>query len=110
MNTIKLTAMVQFNILTCFVTLSIAFITLASGQEENDRPRSDQKSLMIVFDTTGSMSRDLEQLRLGANDIVNNFASREDNPIFNYILSLFNDPCKLIVHNLRKLSIKTLSV
>jgi hypothetical protein len=60
----------------------------------DDRPRRDQKSLLIVFDTTGSMDSDLVEMKTGAQDIVNNFAKRSDQPIFNYVLSLFNDPGK----------------
>lgn len=59
-----------------------------------DRPRPDQKSLLIVFDKTSSMASDLAQLRKGALEIVTNFSTREDNPIFNYILQLFDDPSK----------------
>lgn len=68
--------------------------TFQSPNDENwnERPRSDQKSLLIIFDTTGSMATDLAQLKQGAIDIVNNFASRKDQPIYNYVLSLFNDP------------------
>lgn len=69
----------------------------ADSMDWNDRPRRDQKSLLIVFDTTQSMDRDLEQLRYGATDIVNNFAVRKDQPIYNYVLSLFNDPGKFHV-------------
>ena len=65
----------------------------------NERPGRDQKSLLIVFDTSGSMNKDLEQLRGGAQDIVNLFASRKDQPIYNYVLSLFNDPCKFWWNN-----------
>ena len=60
--------------------------------EWNDRARPDQKSLLIVFDTTGSMSSDLEQLKNGAKDIVRTFSAKSSDPIFNYVLSLFNDP------------------
>lgn len=63
-----------------------------SGADWNDRPAPDQKSLVIVFDTTGSMSNDLAQLRGGAEDIVNTFSMKDNNPIYNYVLSLFNDP------------------
>ena len=62
--------------------------------EWNDRARPDQKSLLIVFDTTGSMSRDLNQLKNGAKDIVKAFSAKTNDPIFNYVLSLFNDPSK----------------
>lgn len=60
-----------------------------------DRPRPDQKSLLIVFDATISMNPDLAQLREGAQEIVTKFASREDNPIYNYILSVYRDPGRL---------------
>lgn len=59
-----------------------------------DRPRSDQKSLLIVFDATGSMHDDLEQLRAGAREIINEMSARSDNPVFNYILVVFRDPSK----------------
>lgn len=64
----------------------------SSQDNSNDRPRPDQKSLMIVFDTTGSMGDDLVYMREGARTVVNSFSSREDNSIFNYVLSLFNNP------------------
>lgn len=60
----------------------------------NDRPRPRQRSLMIIFDGTKSMTNDLEQLRLAAKQIVNELSMRQDNPIFNYILVIFRDPCK----------------
>lgn len=86
--------MVQLSVFPWIAVLTVVFIRLTSGQNLDERAGSDQKSLMIVFDMTSSMASDLTQLRLGANDIVNDFASRNDTPIFNYILSLFDDPCK----------------
>lgn len=59
-----------------------------------DRPRPDQKSLLIVFDATGSMHDDLEQLRAGAQEIITEFSAREDNPIYNYVLVVYRDPSK----------------
>lgn len=61
----------------------------------NDRARPDQKSLLIAFDTTGSMAADLQQLQSGAEDIVRTFSEKPNDPIYNYVLSLFNDPCEL---------------
>lgn len=58
----------------------------------DDGPRSDQASLLIVFDGTGSMHADLNQLRGAALKIVNDLAEKESNPIYNYILSVFRDP------------------
>lgn len=57
-----------------------------------DRPRPDQRSLLIVFDATGSMHDDLEQLRSGAQQIVNELSARVDNPIYNYVLVVYRDP------------------
>lgn len=59
-----------------------------------DRPRPDQRSLLIIFDATGSMHDDLEQLRIGAQEIVNELSAREDNPIYNYVLVVYRDPSK----------------
>jgi len=38
------------------------------------------------------MGTDLEQLKTGVKEIVNDLSSRKDNPIYNYILVAFNDP------------------
>jgi hypothetical protein len=51
-----------------------------------------KKSLVIVFDTTGSMEDDLKDLRSAAVDITELLRKHPDNPIGNYILSKFNDP------------------
>lgn len=69
----------------------------APGDNRNDykdRPRPDQKSLLIVFDATGSMHDDLEQLRAGAQEIVTELSARQDNPIYNYVLVVYRDPSK----------------
>lgn len=55
-------------------------------------PSSNQTSLIIAFDSTGSMSRDLIELRAAALEIIDDFSSRAHNPIYNYILTFFNDP------------------
>lgn len=61
-------------------------------KDYTNRPRPDQRSLLIIFDATGSMSTDLMQLRGAAQEIINTFSSRENNPIYNYVLSIFRDP------------------
>jgi hypothetical protein len=66
-----------------------------SRKDYKDRPRHDQKSLLIVFDATGSMHDDLEQLRLGAQEIISELSARDDNPIYNYVLVVYRDPSKL---------------
>lgn len=63
-------------------------------KDYTDRARPDQRSLLIVFDATGSMHDDLEQLRAGAQEIVTELSAREDNPIFNYVLVVYRDPSK----------------
>lgn len=65
-----------------------------SRNDYRDRPRPDQRSLLIVFDGTGSMADDLQQLRAGAQEIVNELSAREDNPIYNYVLVVYRDPGK----------------
>lgn len=57
-------------------------------------PNPGQTSLMIAFDSTASMGDDLAQLRAAALEIVDDFYARADNPIYNYILTFFNDPCE----------------
>ncbi|XP_070501615.1 hemicentin-1-like [Chironomus tepperi] len=57
-----------------------------------NQPKPDQKSLLLIFDTSGSMGGDLAQLKVGAKEIVRDLSSRADNPIFNYVLVAFNDP------------------
>ena len=53
---------------------------------------SNQKSLLIIFDGTASMSRDLAQLRAAAKKIVVDIAAQKDKPIFNYVLDVYRDP------------------
>lgn len=50
-----------------------------------------QKSLIIVFDGTGSMSGDLKQLQQATAEIITYFASQKSNPIYNYVLVVFKD-------------------
>ncbi|CAO1415300.1 unnamed protein product [Diamesa serratosioi] len=66
---------------------------ISSGQDSRDATaRPDQRSLLIIFDGTGSMGADLAQLKSAAQEIINEFSQRIDNPIFNYILVVFRDP------------------
>lgn len=71
-----------------------------SATFEKLRPKP-KTSLSIIFDNTGSMSDDLDNLRRGAIQILDKFNSYGDkNPIENYILSVFNDP-DVYVHETR---------
>lgn len=53
-----------------------------------------KRSLVIVFDTTWSMTDDLQELRWGAAQIVKEMLKKEQNPIYNYVFAPFNDPCE----------------
>lgn len=55
-------------------------------------PRSDQKSLVIVFDATGSMQDSLDVLRNSARNIIDIFSSWKHSPIYNFIFVPFRDP------------------
>ncbi|XP_052121431.1 hemicentin-1 isoform X3 [Frankliniella occidentalis] len=53
---------------------------------------ADAVSLAFVFDSTGSMWRDLEQLKRGAAAILEAMLARPDKPIYDYVFVPFNDP------------------
>lgn len=53
---------------------------------------NEKRSLVIVFDTTGSMHRDLQQVKSAVIQIVREFSSSGKDAIHNYVLSPFNDP------------------
>lgn len=48
--------------------------------------------MLIVFDATGSMGPDLAQLRSAAIEIVNELSGKAEDPINNFVLSVFRDP------------------
>uniref|UniRef100_A0A182VQ07 Uncharacterized protein n=1 Tax=Anopheles minimus TaxID=112268 RepID=A0A182VQ07_9DIPT len=66
--------------------------TLAKHREALLPPKDGQRSLVIVFDATGSMLDDLQQLRGAAELIIAEITQRDNNPIFNYIFVPFRDP------------------
>lgn len=51
-----------------------------------------QKSLLIVFDGTGSMGDDLAVMIPAAKEIIKTFHERPEKPIKNYVLIVFQDP------------------
>ncbi|XP_019553970.3 hemicentin-1 [Aedes albopictus] len=63
--------------------------TIRRGYEA---PTEGQRSLVIVFDATGSMLDDLKQLTEGAKLIINEITGLENNPIYNYVFVPFRDP------------------
>lgn len=94
MNSLKCCAIIAF--ITCFAAAEFGAVKYArSKRDASDEPRDDQKSLLIIFDSTGSMVPHIVQMRIAAKQIVNFFADRDDKPIYNYILSVFNDPSKI---------------
>uniref|UniRef100_A0AAG5CQZ0 Cell adhesion molecule n=1 Tax=Anopheles atroparvus TaxID=41427 RepID=A0AAG5CQZ0_ANOAO len=66
--------------------------TLAAHRESLLPPKHGQRSLVIVFDATGSMLDDLQQLRDAARLIIAEITHKDSNPIFNYIFVPFRDP------------------
>lgn len=83
-------ATVLFVIVCCFVQGQ--YVIASSGSEVAETGRS----LVIVFDTTWSMDDDLQELRLGAAQIVKEMLKKDTNPIYNYVFVPFNDPCEYI--------------
>lgn len=89
-----------------FEEVETAPVASKSSKADDGGPRSDQRSLLIVFDATGSMAGDLAQLRAGAIEIVNELSEKENNPVFNYILSVFRDPGKFYQSFIRFMNLK----
>lgn len=55
-------------------------------------PTPYEKSLVIVFDITGSMYDDIKEMRSAAKTIVSHFASSPNYAIYNFISVPYNDP------------------
>lgn len=58
---------------------------------KNKSPRPDERSLVLVFDATESMSNALQQLRQGAEKMFNKLSELKDNPIYSYIFVPFRE-------------------
>lgn len=74
------------------VPLARAATPTATGRQQQLAVEPDAVSLAFVFDSTGSMWDDLEQLKKGAEDILNATLSRPDKPIHDFVFVPFNDP------------------
>lgn len=74
-----------------FLGLLLFLVQLSIAQKDH------QRSLIIVFDGTISMEDNLAQLKPAAKRIIDTYASREDKPIYNYVLTVFHDPGKNFV-------------
>jgi hypothetical protein len=91
--------MIRF-ILPNLTLFNIALISFALAKAlppldgDSSRPKPRQRSLVIVFDTTASMTSELEQVRREAKAIVEYAANLAENPFYNFIFVDFNDPGK----------------
>uniref|UniRef100_A0A1Q3FR61 Putative axon guidance receptor dscam n=1 Tax=Culex tarsalis TaxID=7177 RepID=A0A1Q3FR61_CULTA len=65
---------------------------LSAIRKTYEAPADGQRSLVIVFDATGSMLDDLHQLREGAKLIIDEITQLKNNPIYNYVFVPFRDP------------------
>ncbi|XP_058823570.1 hemicentin-1-like [Topomyia yanbarensis] len=65
---------------------------LSTIRRNYEAPAEGQRSLVIVFDATGSMLDDLKQLRDGAKLIIDEITNLKNNPIYNYVFVPFRDP------------------
>uniref|UniRef100_A0A182ND64 Ig-like domain-containing protein n=1 Tax=Anopheles dirus TaxID=7168 RepID=A0A182ND64_9DIPT len=66
--------------------------TLATHRESLLPPKDGQRSLVIVFDATGSMQGELNQLRDAVRLIIADMTQRASNPIYDYVFVPFRDP------------------
>lgn len=57
-----------------------------------DLPPTGMSSLTFVFDRTGSMNDDLNQVQQGARGIFETVMKQRKRFIYNYVLVLFHDP------------------
>ncbi|CAO1403237.1 unnamed protein product [Diamesa tonsa] len=69
----------------------LVLLTISSVIGDIKVPKADQKSLVIIFDGTQSMQPDLDKLRDGVRNILNDIKNYDVNPFFNYILVVFHD-------------------
>ena len=83
----------------CLCLFLVLWLPLSHQQSDDvDRvvPYSTQEwppaSLTFVFDITGSMNDDLDQVKRGANAIFKAILSQSDLPVQEFILVPFHDP------------------
>ena len=76
------------------VSLGLWCLPGLSNQTNHENIPAGGVSLVFVFDTTSSMSDDLQQAKLGATQILNTTRALPNQPLYNYILVPFNDPCE----------------
>ena len=61
-------------------------------RSEFDQSKMGMSSLTFVFDRTGSMFDDLDQVRKGTEGIFNTVMKQRKRFIYNYVLVMFHDP------------------
>ncbi|XP_058246105.1 hemicentin-1 isoform X2 [Hemibagrus wyckioides] len=72
--------------------LAVALALLPTHSQLNPEHEISGSSLAFVFDVTGSMYDDLQQVMEGASRILHRMLSRTDTPIRNFVLVPFHDP------------------
>ncbi|XP_026768070.3 hemicentin-1 isoform X3 [Pangasianodon hypophthalmus] len=72
--------------------LAVALALFQTRAQLNPEHEISGSSLAFVFDVTGSMYDDLQQVMDGASRILHRMLSRTDTPIRNFVLVPFHDP------------------
>ncbi|XP_060737332.1 hemicentin-1 isoform X1 [Tachysurus vachellii] len=72
--------------------LALALALFQTHSQLNPEHETSGSSLAFVFDVTGSMYDDLQQVMDGASRILHRMLSRTDTPIRNFVLVPFHDP------------------
>ncbi|XP_070504622.1 hemicentin-1-like [Chironomus tepperi] len=83
--------MITSKLFGVFVLSIVSFSVLAVSSYKTEYD-FDQKSLVFIFDTSGSMQDKLDEFKKGAQDIAKDFSSQDRHRIVNYILVSFSDP------------------
>lgn len=65
--------------------------SLVQTSMKNKSPRPDQRSLVLIFDATESMSTDLPHIQQGVKKITNKLSNLDENPIYNYIFVPYHE-------------------
>ena len=80
------------------IFLVFEYIVISSCQYSSYMDEFEQ-GLVFVFDTTNSMSDDLEYFKKGSDIILDTISSDPDMPATDFVLVPFNDPGNTISNN-----------